>query len=85
MDTVLVMSKIPCSAHFVPVLLWLTSVVSCIGKDIERFYVAWRKCIRKIWDVSNMTHCNLLKHLYGGQAIEVELLQIFASFYCVHL
>ena len=31
----------------------------------------------QIWNVSNMTHCNLLKHLYGGQ-----LLQRFASFYC---
>ena len=29
-----------------------------------------------------MTYCNLLKHLYGGQAIEVQLLQRFASLYC---
>ena len=55
---------------------------SLVGKNIECFYVAWRKCIRKIWNVSNMIHCNLLKYLYGGQAIEVQLLQRFASFYC---
>ena len=27
---------------------------------IERYYVAWRKAMRKVWKLPNLTHCNLL-------------------------
>ena len=29
-------------------------------KRIEKYYVAWRKAMRKIWKLPNLTHCNLL-------------------------
>ena len=29
-------------------------------KRIEKYYVAWRKPMRKVWKVPNLTHCNLL-------------------------
>ena len=29
-------------------------------KRIEKYYVAWRKAMRKVWKLSNLTHCNLL-------------------------
>jgi len=48
---------------------------------INRFYVTWRKCIRKVWGVSPRTHCRLLQHLYGSEGIECELLSRFLSFY----
>ena len=28
--------------------------------DVEEFYVAWRKVIRRLWKLPNTTHCNLL-------------------------
>ena len=27
---------------------------------IEKNYVAWRKVLRKVWKLPNLTHCNLL-------------------------
>ena len=29
-------------------------------KRIEKYYVAWRKAMRKVWKLHNLTHCNLL-------------------------
>ena len=29
-------------------------------KRIEKYYVAWRKAMRKVWKLPNLTHCNLL-------------------------
>ena len=51
------------------------------GKHIERFFVAWRKCIRKIWNVPPNTHGYLLEHLCHKQNINVQLLSRFLSFY----
>ena len=28
--------------------------------DVNQFYVAWRKTIRRLWKIPNTTHCNLL-------------------------
>ena len=29
-------------------------------KRIEKYYVAWRKAMIKVWKLPNLTHCNLL-------------------------
>ena len=29
-------------------------------KRIEKYYVAWRQAMRKVWKLHNLTHCNLL-------------------------
>ena len=29
-------------------------------KSIEKYYVAWRKAMRKVWKLPNLTHFNLL-------------------------
>jgi len=50
-------------------------------KYIERFYCTWRKCIRRVWNISHMTHCKYIPLLYGGQNIDVQLLYRFLSFY----
>ena len=48
---------------------------------INKFYCAWRKCIRRVWNLPNTTHCVFLKHLYGDVNIDMQLLRRFASFY----
>ena len=50
---------------------------------INRFYVNWRKCVRRIWDVPWMTHGTILKHLMReqGQSIQTQLFSRFLSFY----
>ena len=48
---------------------------------INRFYINWRKCVRKIWRVPWMTHGRILRHLLVGQGIETQLLNRFLSFY----
>ena len=34
------------------------------NKRIEKYYVAWRKAMRKVWKLPNLTHCNLLPIVY---------------------
>ncbi len=50
-------------------------------KYIDRLYCTWRKCIRRVWNVSHMTHCKYIPYLYGGPNIDVQLLDRFLSFY----
>ena len=40
---------------------------------IEPFYTAWRKCIKRIWNISPRTHNNLLCHINNCLPIEVQL------------
>ena len=35
-------------------------------KRIEKYYVAWRKAMRKVWKLPNLTHCNLLPVITMG-------------------
>jgi len=51
---------------------------------INRFYVNWRMCVRRIWGVPLMTHGTILKHLMRkqGQLIQTQLFSRFLSFYC---
>jgi len=51
------------------------------SKDVNKFYVAWRKCIRNVWSIPNRTHCNLLHHICSVDPINIQLLYRFGSFY----
>jgi hypothetical protein len=50
---------------------------------INRFYVNWRKCVRRIGGVPWITHGAILKHLMReqGQSIQTQLFSRFLSFY----
>jgi hypothetical protein len=43
------------------------------SKDIELFYVAWCKCVRRVWQVPPRTHCDLLHRLSNDLPIEAQL------------
>ena len=64
-----------CTSHFGSPL-W-----SLEGGQIARFYVNWRKCIRKIWSIPSKTHCRFLQHLHGKSNIDTQLLCRFLQFY----
>lgn len=54
----------------------------CLNSNImQRFYVTWRQCVRKVWKVPRRTHCQILKHLYGSEDVQVNLLRRFLGFY----
>jgi len=68
--------------------------VAVSSNDVKHFYVTWRNCIRKIWNIPIRTHCSLLNHLCEGYGIDLELMSRFMSFYqslsksesvCTHL
>ena len=50
---------------------------------IEKYYVAWRKPMRKVWKLPNLTHCNLLSvitnYLPFNIILEKRLLKIILS------
>lgn len=63
-------------------------------KDVSVCYTAWRKCMRRIWDLPNRTHCDLLHVIADDLPIEVQLHKRFMHFmhgvlnsknYCVRL
>ena len=39
-------------------------------KSMELLYVTWRKSIRKIWNISPRSHCNLLYHINSCDPID---------------
>ncbi len=41
--------------------------------DVDYFYVAWRKTIRRLWKLPNTTHCNLLPSINDSLPIEITL------------
>ena len=47
-----------CTNFYGSVLWNLTNV------NITRFYIAWRKCVRRIWGLPRQTHCSLLIPIY---------------------
>jgi len=56
--------------------LWLLS-----SPDINGLHVTWRKCVRKIWNVSPRAHCRLLRHLVESNGVQYDLMSRFLSFY----
>ena len=44
------------------------------SKDgVNAMFVAWRKVVRRLWKVPNMTHCNLLSTINSSLPIEIAL------------
>ena len=39
--------------------------------DVNAFYIAWRKVVRRIWKIPSTTHCNLLPAINKSLPIEV--------------
>ena len=49
---------------------------------VNDMFVAWRKVVRKLWKLSNMTHCNLLSTINSSLPIEIALEKRCAK--CIH-
>ena len=47
---------------------------------MSRFYVTWRKSIRRLFDLPNMTHCDLLPVIADCKNIETQLLCRMSKF-----
>ena len=41
--------------------------------DVDMFLTAWRKSIRRLWKISNTTHCNLLSSINSSVPIAINL------------
>ena len=67
------------------------SLYGCILWDLSSpimstFYVAWRKCIRRLLDISPRSHGHLLHLLCGDDPVEVQIHRRFVNFMfsCYH-
>ena len=47
----------------------------------ERFYIAWRKAMRRLCNISPRTHCNLLPLIVGDDPVDVQLHRRFVNFF----
>ena len=50
------------------------------NKDVELFYVAWRKCVRRVWNIPSRTHCDFLHELCNDLPIDSQLHIRFIKF-----
>ena len=64
-----------CMAHYGS-QLWDYS-----NPSVEMLYVAWRKCIRKIFNIPYNTHCRFLHHICKDSSIQVKLHRRFMKFF----
>ena len=48
--------------------------------DVDMFFTAWRKSIRRIWKIPNTTHCNLLSSINSSVPIVINLERRCAKF-----
>ena len=55
------------------------------SKNISRFYISWRKSIRKLFDLPYRTHCNLLPVIAECFPIESQILCRILKFICSSL
>ena len=61
------------------------------NKSVKRFYVAWRKSIRRIWRLDNRTHNALINLINGCLPVNLMLekrknvaLNLYGTFLIVH-
>lgn len=47
---------------------------------VQKFFTAWRKCVRRVWGIPNTTHCNLLPGICEDRGIEAQLLSRVLNF-----
>ena len=50
------------------------------GSFVNDYFTAWRKCVRRVWGISNMTHCNLLPGICHDNDVEFQLLSRSLNF-----
>ena len=50
------------------------------SSHMDRFYTAWRKCVRRVLGVPYTTHCNLLHHICQDTDITTQLFTRFVKF-----
>ena len=50
------------------------------SKEMKFFYTQWRKCIRRLLNISPMTHCKYLPLLFEDFPIEVQIFKRFIKF-----
>lgn len=51
------------------------------ARNVDKFYVAWRKCVRRILNVPNTTHCVLLPLICDDVTIDTQLHKRFLTFF----
>jgi len=51
------------------------------SKIIGKFYVAWRKSIRRIFNIPRTTHCVLLNEICGDMPVQDQLYSRFINFF----
>ena len=51
-------------------------------KLLEPFYIAWRKCIRRVWKIPFTSHYVLLPYIYNTKAFNVILEKRCIKFLC---
>ena len=47
---------------------------------VKKFYTAWRKCVRRIFNIPNNTHCRFLNLLCGDLPVESQVYLRFLKF-----
>ena len=47
---------------------------------VQKYFTTWRKCVRKIWGLSNLTHSYLLPEICVDSPIELQLLSRTVNF-----
>ena len=57
-----------------------SSLWSVKSNGFRNICISWRKALRKIWKISNRTHCDLVAELSDSKPLEQKLAQIFKKF-----
>ena len=63
--------------HTYCTILYRSPIWKLNSRYIDKLYVAWRNCISKIWKISPISHCCLLKHLCNSNGIKCDLMVRF--------
>ena len=51
-----------------------------MSNGFRNICISWRKALRKIWNINNRTHCNIVAMLSESDPLEQRLVQIFKMF-----
>ena len=51
-----------------------------MSNGFRNICISWRKALRKIWKISNRTHCKLVAMLSDSDPLEQRLVHIFKKF-----
>ena len=87
-NTNLLMSQFPKAEPHVKYRLFKSYCMSVYGsqlwdyssKKCDRFYVCWRKCIRRLFDIPSNTHCRYLHLICNDVPVDLQLHVRFINF-----